>query len=142
MTEWREREKAAIPTEAVGRYRSPDVQRGSEVDRSPIATSFSVDIKCINYFRFCRFTFGQNATLVRGGGSGRDELQRAQRTERGGRAKKDRIVTPRPKYSEQVGDNERQIVGHRRKGSHYATDIRTQENGGLLWSKRNSPEMG
>jgi len=42
---------------------------GGGVGRQPIddsiATRPSVDIKCINYFRFCRFTYEQDATLVR-----------------------------------------------------------------------------
>jgi len=78
----------------------------------PIATKFSADIKCINYFRFCRFTYEQKATRVLEEiGKEGDELQRARRGGEGqdGQVKtkilKDEGVTTRGRrWSSKKGD--------------------------------------
>jgi len=115
--------------------RNPDSRRGavgSNVDRS-IAEGVSADIKCINYFRFRRFTHKQNATLAR-----RDIGKEEGANDREGM--RDRMVTLRPKILKNQDNNEKTQMGGRRRGTHYATDIRTREDDASQWSKTGSPK--
>ena len=98
----------------------------------------SVDIKCINYFRF---TLGQDDTHVQEEieedmNFGRQEKHRETRRveERGER---DRMVMMGPKYLKQEDGKAKHGTRDRWSATeaHYATDIRIRENSILKWSR-------
>jgi hypothetical protein len=105
-----------------------------EVGRS-ITSDFSVDdIKCINYYRFRRFTFETERYTCSGGGSrGRKELQGVRETDGDGK----RVEEKREGQDGHIGTKilkttratnrstgRRQMVGLQRRGTNYATGIR------------------